>query len=171
MLVLIPTTEDTFPMAEPSLARRRLYAQLFAQAALAAVETETDDLLPALSTNLPGTESLRVQSELHPQVSTQLHPILALVVLGIYEYCQRGNISRMRARGNQAITTAMDISIHRLDSTTTDYSEAQRRAWWMTVSERNMTLSELLFTGPIDLDLISIVEPPFFCKRKYEHFD
>ncbi|KAJ5492285.1 hypothetical protein N7453_010382 [Penicillium expansum] len=114
-------------MAEPSLARRRLYAQLFTQAALAAVETETDDF------------------ELHPQVSTQLHPILALVVLGIYEYCQRGNISRMRARGNQAITTAMDISIHRLDSTTTDYSEAQRRAWWMTPWPIMMKTQEALF--------------------------
>ncbi|KAJ5869825.1 tRNA(Ile)-lysidine/2-thiocytidine synthase [Penicillium solitum] len=133
MLVLIPTAEDTFPMAETSLALRRSYAQLFAQAALTAVETETDDLSPALSTNAFEAESCRARNGLHPQVPTQLHPVLALVVLGIYEYCQRGNVSRMRARGNQAITTAMDISLHRLDSTPTDYSEAQRRAWWMTI--------------------------------------
>ncbi|CRL25871.1 Peptidase, cysteine peptidase active site [Penicillium camemberti] len=133
MLVLIPTPEDTFPMAETSLALRRSYAQLFAQAALTAVETETDDLSPTLSTNVFEAESCRTRNGLHPQVPAQLHPVMALVVLGIYEYCQRGNISRMRARGNQAITTAMDISLHRLDSTTTDYSEAQRRAWWMTI--------------------------------------
>lgn len=143
MLVLIPTAEDAFPMAETSLTIRRSYAQLFAQAALAAVETETDDLSPALSTNLPQTESSRAQNGLHPQVQTQLHPVLALVVLSLYEYCQRGNISRMRARGNQAITTAMDISIHRLASTTTEYSEAQRRAWWMTVSESHVIIEAI----------------------------
>ncbi|KAJ5199982.1 Tetratricopeptide-like helical [Penicillium cf. griseofulvum] len=131
MLVLIPTTEDKFPMAETNLALRRSYAHLFAHAALAAAETETDDLAPALNTNPPGIESLGLDG-LHPQVPIQLSPVLALVVLAIYEYCQRGNISRMRARGNQAITTAMDISIHALDSTITGYSEAQRRAWWMT---------------------------------------
>lgn len=169
MLVLIPTSEDTFPIAETSLALRRSYAQLFAQAALTAVETETDDLSPALSTNVFEAESCRARNVLHPKVPTQLHPVMALVVLAIYEYCQRGNISRMRARGNQAITTAMDISLHRLDSTTTECSEAQRRTWWMTVSERDMLLSELLLTGSIDLGLISIVKPPSFCKRIYEY--
>lgn len=168
MLVLIPTAEDTFPIAETSLALRRSYAQLFAQAALTAVETETDDLSPASSTNMFEAESCRAHG-LHPQVPTQLHPVMALVVLSIYEYCQRGNISRMRARGNQAITTAMDISLHRLDSTATDYSEAQRRAWWMTVSVRDIILLELLLTSPIDLGLISIVKPPYFCARTYEH--
>ncbi|KAJ5952198.1 uncharacterized protein N7479_010611, partial [Penicillium vulpinum] len=120
-------------MAEMNLALRRSYAQLFAQAALAALETEIDDLSPALSTNVAEIESSVAQNSLHPQVPAQLGPVLALVVLAIYEYCQRGNISRMRARGNQAITTAMDISFHRLDSTVTKYSEAQRRAWWMTI--------------------------------------
>ncbi|CAG8909219.1 unnamed protein product [Penicillium egyptiacum] len=164
ILVLIPTAEDTFPMTETNAALRRSYAQLFAQAALAAVEAETDDLSPALSTNVPGIESSRALSGLHPQVPTQLDPVLALVVLSIYEYCQRGNVSRMRARGNQAITTAMDISIYSLDSTTTDYSEAQRRAWWMTVSERDMILSRLLLTGSIDLGhvyppIVSMTDP------------
>ncbi|KAJ5932308.1 hypothetical protein N7516_006797 [Penicillium verrucosum] len=145
MLVLIPITEDTFPMAETSLALRRSYAQLFAQAALTAVETETDDLPAALITNVFEAESCRIRNGLHPQVPNQLHPVLALVVLGIYEYCQRGNISRMRARGNQAITTAMDISLHRLDTTTTDYSEAQRRTWWMTPWPIMMKTQEALF--------------------------
>ena len=169
MLVLIPTAEDTFPMAETNLATRRLYAQLFAQAALAAVETETDDLSPGLSPNVPGPESSRALDGLHPQIPIQLDPVLALVVLSIYEYCQRGNVSRMRARGNQAITTAMDISIHRLDSTMTDYSEAQRRAWWMTVSKKVLLLLRLSLTGPIDLGHISIIEPSSFCKRTHGH--
>ncbi|KAJ5356231.1 hypothetical protein N7517_010840 [Penicillium concentricum] len=138
-------------MAETNLGLRRSYAQLFAQAALAAVETETDDLAPALSTNVPETDLSRREEQdgLHPQIPTELHPVLALVVLAIYEYCQRGNISRMRARGNQAITTAMDISIHSLDSTTTDYSEAQRRAWWMTIWVTYLSSSLHLSPWPI----------------------
>ncbi|KAJ6184552.1 hypothetical protein N7519_005853 [Penicillium mononematosum] len=161
MLVLIPTAEDTFPMAETNLATRRSYAQLFAQAALAAVETETDDLSPGLSSIVPGIESSRALNVLHPQVPTQLDPVLALVVLSIYEYCQRGNVSRMRARGNQAITTAMDISIHRLDSMTTDYSEAQRRAWWMTNIESVDKTAVLSDFGTrirkLDSDFVSLV--------------
>jgi hypothetical protein len=133
MLVLIPVNEDQYPTAEPSLAHRRSYAQLFGQAALAAVETEVDNLSPVSNPNMSEPDSCRARSSLHPRMPTQIDPVAALVVLSIYEYCQRGNVSRMRARGNQAITTAMDISIHKLDSTETEFSEAQRRVWWMTV--------------------------------------
>ncbi|GLA44698.1 hypothetical protein AnigIFM63309_005881, partial [Aspergillus niger] len=64
---------------------------------------------------------------LHQDVSRLLHPILALVALSMYEFCQRGSVSRMRNRANQALTTAMDFSLHALGSSA---SEAQRRAWW-----------------------------------------
>ncbi|CAG7928703.1 unnamed protein product [Penicillium olsonii] len=134
MLVLIPAPEDQFPTADISLAYRRCYAQLFAQAALAAVEAEIDDLSHPLTPKTSESERSRGQDGLHPRVPAQVYPVLALVVLSIYEYCQRGNVSRMRARGNQAITTAMDISIHCLYSSETTFSEAQRRAWWMTRS-------------------------------------
>lgn len=133
ILVTIPVFEDECPENEPSLAARRSYAQIFAQAALAAVETEIDDLSPSLNPNLPHWESARDQRSVHPRVPVSIHPVLALVLLSIYEYCQRGNVSRMRARGNQAMTTAMDISIHNLDLSVTDFSEAQRRAWWIAV--------------------------------------
>jgi hypothetical protein len=129
LLVMVPVAEDRFPVAEISLALKRSYAQLFAQAALAAVEAEIDNLSPA-SPSMSGSGSL------HSRMPAQVTPVAALVVLSIYEYCQRGNVSRMRARGNQAITTAMDISIHNLDPTETEFSEAQRRAWWMTVCAR-----------------------------------
>ena len=132
MLVLIPVAEDQLPTTDTSLTLRRSYAQLFAQTALAAVEKEIDDLSPGLSA-VSDTDSCEVRSSLHPRLPAQLEPILALVVLGVYEYIQRGNISRIRARVNQAITTAMDISLHSLDDTVTEFSEAQRRTWWMTV--------------------------------------
>lgn len=68
--------------------------------------------------------------DVHGDVPTKLYPVLALVVLSVYEYSHRGNIPRMRARANQALTVAMDISIHNLGPTA---SEAFRRAWWSTV--------------------------------------
>jgi hypothetical protein len=164
MLVLIPVVEDRFPTAEPSLALRRSYAQLFAQAALAAVETEVDNLTPVSKSNMSEPGSCRAQSSLHPRMPAQLHPVAALVVLSIYEYCQRGNVSRMRARGNQAITTAMDISIHKLDSTVTDFSEAQRRAWWMTVSAKCQIWRSLLLTALADMGDLPILKPSLDCK-------
>ncbi|KAJ5747427.1 uncharacterized protein N7511_009123 [Penicillium nucicola] len=131
LMALIPVAEDQLPTTDMSLALRRSYAQLFAQTALAAADKEIDDLSPGLGA-IPETQSCQVRSSLHPRLPAQLEPILALVVLGVYEYIQRGNISRIRARVNQAITTAMDISLHSLDDTVTEFSEAQRRTWWIT---------------------------------------
>ncbi|KAJ5654037.1 hypothetical protein N7490_001040 [Penicillium lividum] len=131
ILVIIPPISDSSPMTEAAVLLRRSYAQLFAQAALASVEREVDELSPASSINLIGASISQEHSQLHSQVPLPLDPILALLVLAMYEYCQRGNVSRMRARVNQAVTTAMDISLHDLGSATTEYSEAQRRAWWM----------------------------------------
>jgi hypothetical protein len=121
-------------MTEASIVLRRTYSQLFAQAALASVEKEIDDMGPSIHFNAPDACLSQGHSPLHSQVPLQLDPILALVVLAIYEYCQRGNVSRMRGRINQAVTTAMDISLHELGSMTKEASEAQRRAWWITVS-------------------------------------
>ncbi|KAJ5656383.1 hypothetical protein N7507_008333 [Penicillium longicatenatum] len=131
ILVLIPPIPDSSSMNEPAVFLRRSYAQLFAQAALISVEREIDELSPASSINIIGTSPSQEQSALHPKIPLQLDPILALVVLAMYEYCQRGNVSRMRARINHAITTAMDLCLHDLGSISTEYSEAQRRAWWM----------------------------------------
>lgn len=130
ILVLIPPSQDLIQMNETNFSLRRSYAQLFAQSALASVEKEFDDLGP--SSNLVGGIPQR-NSSLHPDLPVQLNPILALVVLAIYEYVQRGNVSRMRARINQAVTTAMDISLHTLGESANESSEAQRRAWWITV--------------------------------------
>lgn len=135
ILVLIPPIPVSSSMNEPAVLLRRSYAQLFAQAALVSVEREIDELSPASSINIIGASPSQEQSALHSKVPIQLDPILALVVLAMYEYCQRGNVSRMRARVNHAVTTAMDLCLHDLGSTSTEYSEAQRRAWWMIVSE------------------------------------
>ena len=131
ILVLIPPSQDESQINELNFALRRSYAQLFAQSALATIEKEIDDLGPP-SGFLP-EHNMQRTSSFHPDLPIQLDPILALVVLAIYEYAQRGNVSRMRARINQAVTMAMDISLHALGKSPEESCEAQRRAWWITV--------------------------------------
>ncbi|PLB43864.1 hypothetical protein P170DRAFT_430873 [Aspergillus steynii IBT 23096] len=125
ILALIPPDENPTPFSECSVWMRREYANLYAQAALNSADKEIDEL-----TLVNGSRFSPEQKIIHPNVPVRLHPILALVALSIYEYCQRGNVSRMRTRANQAITTAMDLSIHNLES---HASEAQRRAWWTSM--------------------------------------
>ncbi|KAF7590238.1 hypothetical protein BBP40_003122 [Aspergillus hancockii] len=127
ILALIPPPQDPEPSGECHVWLRRSYARLYAQAALSSAEKEIDDLLNPSNSN---PRSFTEHGRIHPEVPLQLHPILALVALSVYEYCQCGNVSRMRTRANQAITTAMDFSLHNLDSTA---SEASRRAWWAAI--------------------------------------
>ncbi|KAE8316133.1 hypothetical protein BDV41DRAFT_562399 [Aspergillus transmontanensis] len=122
ILCLIPPPQDPQPSGECHVWMRRAYARLYAQAALSSAEKEIDDLVSP--NNLT---SYTEDDRLHNELPFQLYPVLALVALSIYEYCQCGNVSRMRTRANQAITTAMDLGLHRLD---TNASEAHRRAWW-----------------------------------------
>lgn len=70
----------------------------------------------------------------HPGLQMDLEKILALLVLSVYEYTQRGNLTKMRYRAGQALTMALDMSLHSLGQDRGKYAEAQRRAWWMTVS-------------------------------------
>jgi hypothetical protein len=62
-----------------------------------------------------------------------LETLLALLILSVYEYSQRGNLLKMRYRAGQALALALDKSLHScMDND--EFSEARRRAWWMTVS-------------------------------------
>ncbi|KAJ5273133.1 hypothetical protein N7478_008258 [Penicillium angulare] len=75
--------------------------------------------LDGMATGCTRTRTLVVDDN-----GTRLRPILVLVALSVYGYCQRGNLSRMRSRANQAVTSAMDLHLRKLDDTAT---EAQRR--------------------------------------------
>jgi hypothetical protein len=65
LLVLIPPSQGPFSMTEASIVLRRTYAQLFAQAALASVEKEIDDMGPAIHFNSPGACLSQGHSPLH----------------------------------------------------------------------------------------------------------
>ena len=130
ILVLIPAPGDVCPPSK-SVFLRQKYAEIYADSALESVDKDID-LLGSTST-LNGAEThltSSLRTPLHPNVPLKLESLLALIILSAYQYCQRGNISKMRARANQAITTAMDMSLHSLGR---EAVEAERRAWWMTV--------------------------------------
>jgi hypothetical protein len=69
----------------------------------------------------------------HSRAPVELESILALLVLSIYEYAQRGNMMKMRYRAGQAWVLAMNLSLNALGPEQDEFTEARRRAWWMTV--------------------------------------
>ncbi|KAL2869502.1 fungal specific transcription factor domain-containing protein [Aspergillus lucknowensis] len=129
LLVLIPLAKDPDPRSEPATALRRSFAQLFVRSAEQALETSTDNRRSNMPT-YPSSYTFRSSSTLHPDTPASLEPILSLLLLSVYDYCQRGSKRHMRSRAHQALAAAMDLSLHALGP---DASDAQRRAWWMTM--------------------------------------
>ncbi|KAJ5724632.1 hypothetical protein N7493_006360, partial [Penicillium malachiteum] len=116
------TTWYPNPYSTPSIRQRRVHAHLYAEAAFSEVDNEIDGISATCSH--PRTDG---SMEMDSHLKAQLGPIIALVLLSVYEYCRRGNISRMRSRANQAVTAAMDLSLHHLGPGAT---ETQLRTWW-----------------------------------------
>ncbi|KAL4733739.1 hypothetical protein BDV11DRAFT_213501 [Aspergillus similis] len=104
---------------------RRAYADLFARSAM-------ESLQESLETSSDGDLANGRPSSLHPDVPIRIEPVLALALLSLYEYCQRGRVPRMRTLANQALTSAMDLSLH-VESSDTGYLDAHRRCWWTTM--------------------------------------
>ncbi|KAL4890223.1 C6 zinc finger domain protein [Aspergillus ambiguus] len=134
ILALIPHPNDPESSLPLSVVRRRTYAQTFAQMANSAIESDCElqasstDPSHALSTERP----LIDRQPFHARTPVELESILALLVLSIYEYNQRGNLLKMRYRAGQALAIALDMSLHALGEEYDDFAEARRRAWWMT---------------------------------------
>ncbi|BCR88441.1 transcription factor domain-containing protein [Aspergillus chevalieri] len=133
LLVLIPHPDEKDPSRPEYVKLRRDTAHSFAQAALEAVEVDSElvasssDPSSALSEGVPQLD----RDPFHPFVPVCLESVLALLLLSVYEYAQRGNINKMRNRAGQALTTAMSISLHETVEED-EFAEAKRRAWWMT---------------------------------------
>ncbi|GAT23036.1 C6 finger domain protein [Aspergillus luchuensis] len=133
ILALVPHPEVKQPSRSEYVKLRRDLAHSFAQSALEAVETDLElldssvDPSKALSDGAPQYQ----RKEFHSKVPVCLEAVLALVVLSVYEYAQRGNINKMCNRAGQALTAAMSMSLHEMVDED-EYSEARRRAWWIT---------------------------------------
>lgn len=126
LLVLIPHPKETDPLRAEYVKLRRDFAQSFARDALYAVQL--DPSLRNPSNNVLGVD----RAQFHPKLPLHLEGILALNLLGVYEYAQRGNLCTMSDRANEALTSAIKLSLH--ESLEEDeYAEARRRTWWMTV--------------------------------------
>ncbi|KAF9885345.1 hypothetical protein FE257_012962 [Aspergillus nanangensis] len=125
ILALVPHPEDPEPASETSMALRRTYSHTFAQMANLSIEADCErDAL--------NKSPLNDRPLFHPHLPIELEKILALLVLSIYEYTQRGNLPKMRYRTGQAMTMALDMSLHAQGEENGRYTEARRRAWWMT---------------------------------------
>lgn len=126
ILSLIPLPQSPESFADSHVSTSHSQAQIFADAAFDEVHNEIER---ATRTNYE--TSVRFGEHVISNRLSRLYPIMALSLLSVYEYCQRGSISRMRSCANQAVAAAMDFSLHSLNETST---EAERRAWWGAVS-------------------------------------
>lgn len=97
------------------------------------IEDETD-IPDSPSTALAYGTIVPQRQPLHPQVPIELEGVVSLCLLAIYEYSQRGNIRKMQDRAGQALMSAMNMSLHSQTDPDVPFTEARRRAWWMTVS-------------------------------------
>lgn len=135
ILSLVPHPNDPQPSSANSLFQRRAYSHAFARMAINSIEADSElqsssiDPSQALSIERP----LINRQPLHPQTPVELENLLALLILSVYEYTQRGNFMKMRYRAGQALSMALDMSLHTLGEEQGEFAEARRRAWWMTV--------------------------------------
>lgn len=134
ILALIPCPEDSNYQSHDSQLYRRKYAQYFAQSAFETIES--DEEIPDSAIEPPKALSEDHQHNFrrpfHPQVPVELETIIALDILSVYEYAQRGNLKKMQNRAGQALMSAFELHLH---SCTIDdeFTEARRRVWWMSV--------------------------------------
>lgn len=133
-LALIPHPNDLNPDSMESVLLRRDQAHSFALLALESLETESELLYSTIrpSEALSQGPSLLLRKPFHPNCPVENESVIALLILGTYEYAQRGNISKLRTRAGQALVAAMGLGLHSRTNEPGPYSEADRRAWWMT---------------------------------------
>ncbi|KAL7628967.1 hypothetical protein AAE478_000485 [Parahypoxylon ruwenzoriense] len=134
ILALIPCPQDPDPLQPESIRWRRTYAQFLAKSALESIESEIER--PESSVEPPkaldDSDEEVFREKFHSQVPLELESIIALDLLSVYEYAQRGNLKKMRARVGSALVAAMSLMLHTRSDVEDEYSEARRRAWWMT---------------------------------------
>ncbi|KAI0848847.1 hypothetical protein F5Y00DRAFT_236753 [Daldinia vernicosa] len=134
ILALIPCPQDPNPLEPESVRWRRTYSQFFAKAALESIETEAERPESSVSPPraLDDSDDEIFREKFHSQVPLELESIIALDLLSVYEYAQRGNLKKMRARVGAALVAAMSQMLHINSDEEDEYSEARRRTWWMT---------------------------------------
>lgn len=134
ILALIPCPEDVNYQSHESQVFRRKYAQYFAQSAFETIEKDEEIPDSAVEPSKPLSEEHdhNFRRPFHPYLPAELESIVALAILSVYEYSQRGNLKKMQSRAGQALMNAMELGLH-TSHVEDEFLEARRRVWWMTV--------------------------------------
>ncbi|TRX97796.1 hypothetical protein FHL15_001551 [Xylaria flabelliformis] len=129
ILALIPSPLDPNPSSEESIRWRRTFSQFLAKTSLESIENESERPESSIdpSKALDDTDSEVFREQFHPSVPLELESIIALDLLSVYEYAQRGNLKKMRARAGAALVAAMSLFLHTKNDVEDKYSEARRR--------------------------------------------
>ncbi|KAF9883969.1 hypothetical protein FE257_002410 [Aspergillus nanangensis] len=133
ILVLIPHYNEKDPTRADYVKLRRDFGHCFAKSAMEAIESEYEPLRTCTNPSNPSAEGVKVfdREPFHSTVPVCLEGVIALAILSIYEYAQRGNMNEMLHRANQSLALAMSLSLHEtMDEDA--FAEARRRTWWMT---------------------------------------
>lgn len=134
LLVLLPLPEEPHPMQEVQTEIRNSYAKLYADAALKSIDSFSSDRdqTTAAPISTPGMDEAP-RSSGHPRLPCTLEPVLALLLLGVYEYCQNSDRRQMRSRIYNALILAMDLSLHVNGTANLESSDIQSRVWWIVM--------------------------------------
>ena len=161
ILALIPHPEEEEPFHVDSIKARRQVAHSLAKRTLERIESDSEMPDSAIS---PAEALVRGQPPLglarpsfHSQVPIELESVIALSVLSVYEYAQRGNINKTRDRASQALIMAINMSLHDRGMEIGVFAEAKRRAWWMAVCD-NVLLEYVQSTNSV---LVHLCLPGF----------
>ncbi|THW30788.1 hypothetical protein D6D22_10569 [Aureobasidium pullulans] len=134
ILALVPHPEEGAPFSEESIKARREAAHHFAKRTIESIECDSEmpdsSISPAQA--LVNGYSHISRPAFHSRVPVELESVIALSILSVYEYAQRGNITKMRDRASQALMMAMNLSLHDRGTELDGFAEARRRIWWMT---------------------------------------
>lgn len=136
ILALVPHIHGEEASSSESILYRNKSAHSFAESTMESIEIESEilDSDSSPSRALTGNSPTARRDPFHPNLPVEIESIIALLILSIYEYAQRGNINKMRTRAGQALVSAMDMSLHSQGDNDGQFAEAKRRAWWMCVS-------------------------------------
>lgn len=75
-----------------------------------------------------------IHNPVHPLVPHEVESVLALCLLGQYEYLQNGNMEKMQRFTREAVERAMRLNLHIQSSGNQSvFEDARRRAWWTVV--------------------------------------
>ena len=134
IFALIPLSPGEPSRSADAKSMRRNQAHEFATSCLSSIDVETE-LIESMISPQDALQKHFVEhgrAQFHPRVPLSLESILALLVLTVYEYAQRGNMTKMRVRAGQALVMALDMGLCDEEEDGEQFAEARRRAWWMT---------------------------------------